>query len=287
MGGLFNPSPGVEYSDDEIVAKINTATAKITRADAIEVAAILESATEKLMSDSEKTKLATVAVGAQVNPPDLLALDPLASSSLVTVEARLDAYVAEILPPGAIHVTTQVPSDPDDTTIQTQGTPIWGAAYSAFNIGYVHFTNFAGGGSMRFIVNVPKNALLHRAWLIFYAGATHGLRIVRSEIGIENTANAAQITSYADYLARPRIAIAWDDVEPWTRGVWYKSPSLVTLVQQILNKPDWVSGNAMQFLWDDRLDRSDHVWNTSRNIDLYARGVSTYAPKLYIAYTLP
>lgn len=55
------------YTDDEIVGKVNTAADKITRVDSVEVAAILESATEKLMSDTEKTKLGGIEENATVD----------------------------------------------------------------------------------------------------------------------------------------------------------------------------------------------------------------------------
>lgn len=48
------------YTDDEIVGKVNAATDKVTRADSVEIVAILESATEKLMSADEKTKLTSI-----------------------------------------------------------------------------------------------------------------------------------------------------------------------------------------------------------------------------------
>lgn len=48
------------YTDDEIVGKVNAAAANISRLDSVEIAAVLESATEKLMSDVEKTKLAGI-----------------------------------------------------------------------------------------------------------------------------------------------------------------------------------------------------------------------------------
>jgi len=57
----------VAYTDNEIVGKVNTASTKITRADAVEIAAILESATEKLMSDTEKAKLSGIEDGAEAN----------------------------------------------------------------------------------------------------------------------------------------------------------------------------------------------------------------------------
>ncbi|GAH60385.1 unnamed protein product, partial [marine sediment metagenome] len=86
------------YTDDEIVGKVNTATDKITRADSVEVAAILESATEKLMSDTEKTKLEGIAEGAEINPADLAELDPTANTKLTGIEegAKVDQTGAEI-----------------------------------------------------------------------------------------------------------------------------------------------------------------------------------------------
>jgi len=61
---LLDPN-AVAYTDDEIVGKVNAAAVKITRGDSVEIAAVLESATEKLMSDTEKTKLAGIEEGAK------------------------------------------------------------------------------------------------------------------------------------------------------------------------------------------------------------------------------
>lgn len=86
------------YTNDEIVGKVNVATDKVTRADSVEIAAVLESATEKLMSDVEKAKLAGVAAGAEVNPADLAELDAIANTKLVGIEegAKADQTGAEI-----------------------------------------------------------------------------------------------------------------------------------------------------------------------------------------------
>ena len=94
---LLDPN-ATSYTDDEIVGKFNTAAVNISRADSVEVAAVLESATEKLMSDVEKTKLAGVAEGAEVNPADLAALDSIAATKLTGIEeaAKDDQTGAEI-----------------------------------------------------------------------------------------------------------------------------------------------------------------------------------------------
>lgn len=92
------------YTDNEIVGKVNTAADKITRADSVEVAAILESATELLLSDTERTKLSGIEENATVKHASLetlpdgatrLATDQPAVDKLAGVEA-----LAEVNPDG-------------------------------------------------------------------------------------------------------------------------------------------------------------------------------------------
>lgn len=74
------------YMDDEIVGKVNAATAAITRADAVDEAALKESTTFKKYTGTEQSKLTGIEEGADVNPADLAALDPTASSKLGGIE---------------------------------------------------------------------------------------------------------------------------------------------------------------------------------------------------------
>ena len=86
------------YTDDEIVGKVNAAAAAITRADAIDGAAlggcdlddIGEGATNKHLTDTKDTKLTGIDAGAEVNPADLAALDAAADTKLGGIEAGAD-----------------------------------------------------------------------------------------------------------------------------------------------------------------------------------------------------
>ena len=61
----FTLDPNAQsYTDDEIVAKINTATADITRAGFTDLDKIDAGATNKQFTDTEKTKLSGVEAGA-------------------------------------------------------------------------------------------------------------------------------------------------------------------------------------------------------------------------------
>ena len=307
MSHVNNPTvskAGVEYSDDEIVGKINTATAKITRADAIEIAAIAESETEKLMLATEKMELAGIEAEAQVNPFNLLALDPLADTKLTTLEtklteevtpaissldSRLTVYEETIPPPGLITVIPQVANGLDDVSIRMQP-PVFeaGAGYKN-SCGYINSSNWGDGCAMRFIVPIPQGVKVFAAHLMLWPAGLYSTRVVRSELGIENVLNAARITSRADFLSRPRLITLWDDIEPFGAGIWHNSPSLKSPIQYLVSNPAWVSGNAIQVFWDDRLDRSDHTQDWTMRMAAYYESVggSGWAPKLYIAYTLP
>jgi len=57
MGRILLDPNAASYTDDEIVGKMNAATAKVTRIDAIEDAALQESANFKKFTGTEQTKL--------------------------------------------------------------------------------------------------------------------------------------------------------------------------------------------------------------------------------------
>jgi len=57
----FQLDPNAQsYTDDEIVGKINTATADITRADAVNADAVFDGTTNKAYTGTEQTKLGTI-----------------------------------------------------------------------------------------------------------------------------------------------------------------------------------------------------------------------------------
>lgn len=74
------------YTDDEIVGKVNTATVKINRVDAVQPAALEESVDFQKITETKESKLDGIAAGAEVNPADLAALDPTANTKLGGIE---------------------------------------------------------------------------------------------------------------------------------------------------------------------------------------------------------
>lgn len=60
MGKLVLDPNAVAYMDDEIVGKVNAAAVPITRVDAVEDAALKESASFQKISEAEETKHSNV-----------------------------------------------------------------------------------------------------------------------------------------------------------------------------------------------------------------------------------
>ena len=79
------------YTDDEIVGKVNTATANITRASAIDADALFAGTTNKIFTATEETKLEGIAEGAtpdQSGDEIITAIN--GGTSSITREAALD-----------------------------------------------------------------------------------------------------------------------------------------------------------------------------------------------------
>jgi hypothetical protein len=53
-------------------------------------------------------------------------------------------------------------------------------------------------------------------------------------------------TVFADYAAVPRgTKVSWPSVDTWLAGATYDSPELAGALQSVIDRPGWVSGNAL------------------------------------------
>ncbi|HET7739991.1 MAG TPA: right-handed parallel beta-helix repeat-containing protein, partial [Mycobacterium sp.] len=113
--------------------------------------------------------------------------------------------------------------------------------FDAVTVGRSIWLRFAG-------VNIPQGSIIDSAYLDILPkginGAIPGIKIY----GIAQD-NAAQPTSRADINGRA-LATATTTWTPtsWVGGIWIFSDSIVGIVQEIVNRPGWVIGNAMMFL---------------------------------------
>ncbi|MBN1673825.1 MAG: fibronectin type III domain-containing protein [Kiritimatiellae bacterium] len=130
---------------------------------------------------------------------------------------------------------------------------------------------------LRFVgVDVPRNALIEEARLTFVTDET-GSEATQLRIRAQAADNPATFTSTAGNLsARPRTAasVSWAP-EAWnTIGRSNQSPDIAAVVQEIVDRPDWSSGNALAIL----------ISGNGRRVAKAYDGQAAAAPLLYIGY---
>ena len=159
-----------------------------------------------------------------------------------------------------------------------------------------------GGGGMRFQnITIPKSAMITNAYLNMTCDTSYSMTTVNSRICGDAEDNAATFSTQADYQARRGTAaggannnlrtvanVTWDNLPAWTAGNHYVSPNISSVVQEIVNRAGWASGNSIAVFWDDHEGRSTMPTGDSQ---YYQRSAYSYdgsaanAPILHVEYT--
>ncbi len=129
-------------------------------------------------------------------------------------------------------------------------------------------------------LEVPANAFITNAYIQFTVDETDNLggSVV---IMVEDTDDAATFDETGGGIsARPVVAdtITWSDISEWTSagdaGEDQRTPNLAALVQAVINRGGWTSGNAISFVMTGTGER------TAESYD----GTPAEAPMLVIEY---
>ncbi|MBA7591114.1 hypothetical protein ES708_33265 [subsurface metagenome] len=162
------------------------------------------------------------------------------------------------------------------TTLQVVG---------AHDVGYVKY-----GGGMRFTnITIPKDTNIIEAHLTLHARYTRTADVVNSRISAEDIDDAPTFADSAAafdtrWAARTEAKVDWDAMPAWTANVDYDSPDIKAVIQEIVNREGWASGQDIVIFWDDFDGRRTEAAGCRR--DGYSYDKSTvFAPKLHIRYT--
>jgi len=139
-------------------------------------------------------------------------------------------------------------------------------------------TKTRGSVAYRFQLNIPAGATIDTA---YFSGVIQTTGTGVANIFVEDDDNAEQIISGADQAARVRSALSVE----WTLtglslNTRYSSPSLVTLIQYLVNLGTWTSGNYCNIIIED----SDNDFTSWVNFYM-SEAAEAYRPKLYVTYT--
>ena len=98
-------------------------------------------------------------------------------------------------------------------------------------------------------VAIPQGATIASAYLLFKSAAKKTSSTSLTIYG-EGSDNAQAFSTVAYNMSgRPNTtaSVAWNSVPSWSSGTNYQSPDLTTIVQEIVNRGGWASGNSMAF----------------------------------------
>lgn len=96
-------------------------------------------------------------------------------------------------------------------------------------------------------VLIPQGTTIKSAVLTLVASDTVSSITVNAIIKGEDANQANAFSTYANFMGRPRTSasVAWNNIAGWTAGVSYQTADLKTIIQEIVNRAGWLSGNAL------------------------------------------
>jgi len=134
--------------------------------------------------------------------------------------------------------------------------------------------------AMRFQgITINQGAAISSAYLnvnssLAYSGALSLL------IEGEDVDDASTFSTVGDYNGRTRTSanVTWTITSDWVVDTWYESPNISSIIQEIVDRESWTSGNDIVIFVED-----DGSSVEKRQIYHYEYGASV-APKLTITY---
>ena len=148
---------------------------------------------------------------------------------------------------------------------------------------------------VRFLnVSIPQGGTVTNAYITFKACDTD---TEHTDITIrgENTDNAARFSANNGDLsgrAMTAAAVNWNDIPNWTDNEYYKTPDLTSIVQEIVNRPGWATGNAMVILFRSedlggqrRADTHDSITENAATLFVEYGDANTATPGVYHMHT--
>ena len=150
-----------------------------------------------------------------------------------------------VTPVFAVSLNIRVNASSDDSNQATDGTCSTSAA--TMDIG-----REAWCGSRFNSVTIPQGAYITSAYVTFTAkssdNATTSLNIYGEAVdnSATYTTNSNDISGRTDTTA----TVAWSNMAAWsTVGATYSTPDISTILQEIVNRPGWTSGNSLSIMY--------------------------------------
>jgi hypothetical protein len=102
-------------------------------------------------------------------------------------------------------------------------------------------------------VTIPQGATIDSAIITFVASGNLSGTTVNARIAAIDDDNAAAPTTYAgaEGATRTTATVDWNNIGAWTNLTQYDTPEIKTVIQEIVDRVGWSSGNALVVYVED------------------------------------
>ncbi|MBN1508829.1 MAG: hypothetical protein JW955_18415 [Sedimentisphaerales bacterium] len=140
--------------------------------------------------------------------------------------------------------------------------------------------NYTDGSRFR-NVQIPQGATIKSAtwsWCSYTYGLTGRIEGRVQAEAADNPADFTGVTRRLSVLKLTSASQTWNfDGTPWTANTWYDSPDISRVIQEVVNRPGWSSGNSLVLIYSTSDSTEDRrIWAFD--------GDPTKAPRLKITY---
>lgn len=156
----------------------------------------------------------------------------------------------------------------------------WLPISSSFGYGRA-FSGSENYGAVRFNnVTIPQGAVITSAFLRLTDSQNQGARTVNIKLKGIDEDDTADFSSDPDGRAKTSAAVDWDfNSVSQVTNTERTSPDIASIIQEIIDRPGWASGNDLGIISDDDGTSNDNIMRW-----LSFSGDATRAPQLEINY---
>lgn len=144
-----------------------------------------------------------------------------------------------------------------DDCVYRAGDGFWSKTKTYFQVGGsgLYPISHGWGSAARFQnINIPKDATVQEAFLNGCALNNRSLSPVNSYIKAQDADDPGAFTTKTEFLSRTWMdayKVAWDSIEDFTQDEWYNSTDISIVIEAVLNRSGWASGNDLVIVWED------------------------------------
>ena len=171
----------------------------------------------------------------------------------------------------------------------------WGTGYELTDDNQVALGNYSG--SLHFFVrfpsvNIPQGANITSAVLTLQSYNSESATTVNVRCSFNDVDNAVAPVNKteAEALVLTTAYVDWSNIGAWSINTDYNSPDLASVLQEVIDRVGWSSGNALQIVVRDNSSTGNTSrYGKSRNLSatLCARLIVDYTSTTEIAASIP